>query len=153
MFRQAIKTQTLKYNFFLIAGVSILFALIGIFFYNQQGKTTLVDWLNLANSVFKFSAWFMFGYGTLQAFGRKIENANIDEKIKKIDQKVIKNKINPVNAEKTSKIEKESDQVYEEQLKALDLIKGDDRTALILYFWGIVLFLVTSLGDIILPAF
>ena len=68
-------------------------------------------------------------------------------------EKIIKNKINPVNAELTSEIEKESDEVYDEQLKALDLIKGDDRTALILYFWGIVLFLVTSLGDIILPAF
>lgn len=152
MFKNFIKTQTFAYNLWLIITVSLLAAIIGVFFYCNNGKTTTLDWLNLANSVLKFSSWFMFGYGTLQAFGRRIEHENIEQKIIKVDQKTLKCDQEKNSTNKHQMIE-ESLSVYKEQIEALERIEKDDKTTVKLYCLGVVIFLFTALADIILPAF
>ncbi|WP_041521593.1 hypothetical protein [Gilvimarinus agarilyticus] len=151
MFKKLIKTQSFTYNLCMIFIVSLLAAIIGLLVYCINDKTTTLDWFNLANSVFKFSSWFMFGYGTLQAFGRRIEHDNIEQKIIKVDQEALKCTQNE-NSNRQDMNEK-SLEVYEEQINELERIENDDKTTVKLYCLGVVVFLLTTLADIILPAF
>ncbi|WP_235041636.1 hypothetical protein [Vreelandella profundi] len=158
MFRKLIKTKSFRCNVGMIVLVSLLASIIGISAYCIQGKTATLDWFNLANSILKFSAWFMFGYGTLQAFGRKIEHDNIERKIIKIDHESLKQKNNNDSEDgnskrKEKKINEQVLPVYKKQVDELDKIEKDNNTTVKLYVIGVIIFFFTSLADIVLPVF
>ncbi|WP_333984228.1 hypothetical protein [Ectopseudomonas khazarica] len=133
--------------------MSILYGLLGLVVHFVEGKTSPVELWVLANNVLKFCAWFMFGYGTLQALGRRFEFETIEERASEADRAYGISKLHAQTQDEVSHLESNHNSDYKRGIEALDTIERDEGTTFKLYVIGIVLFFICSLGDIVLPAF
>lgn len=151
--RKLVKTRRFKPTLISILLVSVLYGLLGLVVHLGEGKTPFVELLVLANNVLKFCAWFMYGYGTLQALGRKFEFENIELRASESDRVHGISKFHAQTQDEVSHLESNHDSEYKREVEELDTIERDEETTFKLYVIGIVLFFVSSLGDIVLPAF
>jgi hypothetical protein len=133
--------------------VSVLYGLLGFVVHLSESKTSFVELLVLANNVLKFCAWFMFGYGTLQALGRKFEFEIIEQRASEADRVHGISIFHSQTQDEVNLLESNHNSDYKREVEALDTIELDEATSFKLYVIGIVLFFVSSLGDIVLPAF
>ncbi len=151
--RKLVKTRNFNSIFCWIIIITVLYGLVGWLFHWGEGKDSATNLITLANNTLKFCSWFLLGYGTLQALGRKIEFENIENAVDQADVIVQYSSFDVyTNAEK-SKVSEDKNTVYKEKVNDLDEIEKDDQTIFKLYMFGIVLFFITSLVDIVLPAF
>ncbi|MCO7217707.1 hypothetical protein [Halomonas sp. OfavH-34-E] len=151
--RKLVKTRNFNSAFCQIIFVTVFFGIVGLIFHLQEGKDSATNLITLANNTLKFGAWFFLGYGTLQALGRKIEFENIENAVNQADisSQYLSFDVQ-TNAEET-KISEDKNTVYKEKINDLVKIEKDDQAIFKMYMVGIVLFLITSLVDIVLPAF
>lgn len=139
--RKLVKTRRFKPTLISILLVSVLYGLLGLVVHLGEGKTSFVELLVLTNNVLKFCAWFMFGYGTLQALGRKFEFDIIEQRASEADRVHVISKFHAQTQDEVSHLESNHNSEYKREIEVLDTIERDEETTFKLYVIGIVLFL------------
>jgi hypothetical protein len=148
-----IVTRSFFPSIMMILGVTFLFALGGFIFLWGEGRLSQENWYSLIINTAKFSMWFFLGYGGIQAFGVRLET----EKLKDLeDAKYLAHA--RADFEPWTEMNRNlQDQKTLEDIQKIDeqrvRISGDDKTAFWLFSVGVTLFVLTSLIELLYPAF
>ncbi|MFM2623025.1 hypothetical protein [Vibrio owensii] len=152
-FTKYVVTKGFRCSLLQISLVTILFFLLGYVFLKGEHKLTLDNFVSLSLNTVKFSMWFFFGYGALQALGIRIEKNKLTELSDKRYRAHAQEELNIW----TDMARNDNDEGALKDLAKIDSqfarIKGDQKTANKLWVVGFIMFLVVSVFEIIYPAF